>query len=1016
MQPFGRVDAFISYKSIIFWERYMKTSDFALIRRTLDGDQNAFTTLVTKYQKWVHTLVWRKIGDFHIAEELTQDIFLKVYKKLSTLKPTDHFPGWLYVIASRHCIAWYRKKQLPTTSLDTMPTSELEELCYLQHASARGEQISLERQREVVKHLLRKLPESERTVVTLHYLAEMSCEEISEFLGVSPNTVKSRLHRARKRLANQEHLLRDASGIFQVSPTLTENITREIARIKPVSPSVNKPWIPWGLSFASAVLVILMMGFGTRALSRFQQPYNFDAASEMTVELIDVPVVLESARKPDALTRFGRTDTLGKNSGAGFQAEPLLLAAAQADETDLPVAKPQWIQTKGPGGVSRAGLFLTSDRTLYAITETDLYRLTEETDAWTFVSASGPNREFDSVMAERNDTLYLLTPNELLASTDEGKTWDTLGARPEGHAVALVTTDTALYLVLKTEVFRFRAEDAGKPWEPIGEPLRALALQALADNKLEEVRPPNPAAWDFYAMRNMVFRIWDALAIDNILFIGTSWGVFRFTDTWEKLPVPTLDGIKSLAAIEDRLYVGITRPPGPPRNLDMPGMPPRPTVFASTNLGDSWTDITPISRGHVMGTVEVLTAGDTLILAGYGLRSQDGGETWTTLGGDQNAFSVFSSTIALDENNLYAGSFGIRRSTDGGLTWHPFMTGIVNSRVPNLVVFKNVLYALTSEEILKSVDGGESWEPVGLISTNEKTSHLSPLLSYHRKGVTTKVATADGVLYMSNSEPDGVTLFHLSDAGDAFLTLEDAPDFEEDTLDTEWQKKRMEAVRNRYRVDEMMKQLNAAQERIYEEQETNGTFTVADDTIFMEYRHKLYRWQFDETAWHDTGLEDHAEISPIGRKGLALAVSGNTVYAGKREGELFLSQDGGDTWNNVTQDLAFPFGHFKEIVFAGATVYVSTDKGVMRSSNTETWNALTDADANRLIMDQIAVDGTTAYGVCDTGVYQVDNQTDTWEQIIPKLPHTAISFAVDGDTFYIGTKQNGVLRFQRDSR
>ncbi len=996
----------------------MKTSDFALIRRTLDGDQNAFTTLVTKYQKWVHTLVWRKIGDFHIAEELTQDIFLKVYKKLSTLKPTDHFPGWLYVIASRHCIAWYRKKQLPTTSLDTMPTSELEELSYLQHESAHSEQISLERQREVVKHLLRKLPESERTVVTLHYLAEMSCEEISEFLGVSPNTVKSRLHRARKRLANQEHLLRDASGIFQVSPTLTENITREIARIKPGSPSVNKPWIPWGFSFASTFLVILMIGFGTRALSRFQQPYSLDATSEMTVELIDASVVLELARKPDARTRFGRTDTPGKNSGAGFQAEPLLLAAAQADETDLPTAKPQWIQTKGPGGVLRAGLFLTSDRTLYAITKTDLYRLTEEADAWTFVSASGPNREFNPVMAERDDTLYLLTPNELLASTDEGKTWNTLGALPEGRAVALVTTDTAIYLVHKTEVFRFRSEDASKPWEPIGETLRALARQALADNKLEEVRPPNPAAWDRFAMKNMVFRIWDTLAIDNTLFMGTSWGLFRFTDAWEKLPVPTLDGIKSLAATEDRLYVGTIRPPG----MAAPELGPEPsastTVFASTDLGDSWTDITPMSRGHFIRTAEVVTVGDTLILSGYGLRSQDGGKTWITLGGDLNRISVFPA-IALDENNLYAGSIGslgIRRSTDGGLTWQPFMTGIVKSNVRNLVVFENVLYALTPTKMLKSADGGESWEPVNLISANEKALRpfLPPYLNNGFNAFTTKVATADGVLYISNSDPDGVTLFHLSDAGDVFLPVADAPDFAEDTLYVEWEKKRMEAARNRADIGKVMNQLNATLARIQEEQETNGTFTTADDTIFMEYKHKLYRWQLDETAWHDTGLEDHAEISPIGRKGLALAVSGNTVYAGKRDGELFVSQDGGDTWNNVTQNLAFTFGHFKEIRFAGSTVYVSTDIGVMRSSDSETWNILTDAEGNRRTMDRMAVDSATIYGICESGIYEADNQTNTWKQIIPELPHTAISFAVDGDTFYIGTKQNGVLRFQRD--
>ena len=999
----------------------MKANDVNLIQRTLDGDQGAFTTLVNKYQKSVHALVWRKIGDFHIAEEITQDVFLKVYERLSTLKHPEHFPGWLYVIATRHCNTWHRKKQVPTKSLDTMPTAELEEICYAQHEIAHYEETAIEHRRELVKRLLQRLPESERTVVTLYYLAEMTGEEISLFLGVSHNTVRSRLHRARERLEKEESIIQEVLSNFQISVNLTENIMKEVARLKPVSPSTSKPWIPWGFSFASTFLVILMLGFGTRALSRFQQPYNLAATSEMTIELIEAPVVRALERKSDPLTRFGNADTPGKNSEAGFQAEPLLIAAAQADETDLPTAKPEWIQTKGPGGVSSAGLFLASDQTLYAITKTGLYRLTEAADAWTLVSVSGPNREFDPIMAEYGDTLYLLTPNELLASIDEGETWNSLGARPQGRAVALVITDTAMYLIHKTEVFR--SEDDGKQWEPIGETLRALALQALADNKLEEVRPPNPAALDLYAMDNMAFRIWDALAIDNILFMGTSQGLFRFTDAWEKLSVPTLDGIKSLATIEYKLYIGTIRPPAMRGAPEVPGLSPKPTVFSSNDLGDSWTDITPISRGHVMGTVEVVTAGDTLILAGHGLRSQDGGETWMTLGGDQNAFSVPASVIALDENNLYTGVMGIRRSTDGGVTWHPFMNGTVNSNVLNLVVFKNVLYALTPTGMLKSADGGESWESAGLISDNEKASHRSRFLASLRKGVTTKVATANGVLYVSNSEPDGVTLFHLSDAGNAFLPVEDAPDFEEDTLHTEWEKKRMEAIRNRSRLDEVMKQSNAAQERIYEEQETNGTFTVADDTLFMEYRHKLYRWQFGETAWddpggepvwHDTGLEDHAEISPIGRKGLALAVSRNTVYAGKREGDLFLSQDGGDTWRDITKNLAFPFEYFKEIVFAGSTVHVSTDMGVTSSRDGETWHALTDVDGNRLIMDRIAVDGTTAYGVCDSGVYQVDSETNTWKQIIPELPHTVISFAVDGNTFYIGTKQNGVLRFQRE--
>ena len=139
----------------------MKANDVDLIQRTLDGDQGAFTTLVNKYQKSVHALVWRKIGDFHIAEELTQDVFLKVYERLSTLKQPEHFPGWLYVIATRHCNTWHRKKQVPTKSLDTMPTAELEEICYAQHEIAHCEEAAIEHRRELVKRLLQKLPESE---------------------------------------------------------------------------------------------------------------------------------------------------------------------------------------------------------------------------------------------------------------------------------------------------------------------------------------------------------------------------------------------------------------------------------------------------------------------------------------------------------------------------------------------------------------------------------------------------------------------------------------------------------------------------------------------------------------------------------------------------------------------------------------------------------------------------------------------------------------------------------------
>ena len=188
----------------------MKNSDVELIRRTLDGDDTAFTQLVRKYQKPVHALAWRKLGDFHTAEEITQDTFLKAYQKLATLKEPQRFSSWLYVIAARCCVAWLRKKRLLTQSLEETNLVQLEKATYSGYVVEENERTSGETQREVVKKLLAKLQESERTIITLHYFSEMSSAEIGEFLGVSANTIRSRLRRAQQRLKKEEPMIREA--------------------------------------------------------------------------------------------------------------------------------------------------------------------------------------------------------------------------------------------------------------------------------------------------------------------------------------------------------------------------------------------------------------------------------------------------------------------------------------------------------------------------------------------------------------------------------------------------------------------------------------------------------------------------------------------------------------------------------------------------------------------------------------------------------------------------------------
>ena len=314
----------------------MKNDDAQLIQRVLDGDDTVFSTLVRKYQKPVHALAWRKIGDFHIAEDITQDTFLKAYQRLSTLKEPQRFASWLYVIAANHCSTWLRKKRLWTQSLEDTNSAQLEKATYSGYVIAENEQTTAEAQREVVKKLLAKLQESDRTVITLYYLGGMTHEEISEFLGVSVAAIKNRLYRARNRLKREEPMIREALGNFQITPNLTENIMHEISRLKPVAPSGNKPLVPWGtIGVSTLAVILLMLGVGNQHLARFQKPYSFDAAAEMTVELIEAPVVLNLESKPDVRTQLGNVNTPSKSNASNQQPNEVsaLVADAQSDDT-----------------------------------------------------------------------------------------------------------------------------------------------------------------------------------------------------------------------------------------------------------------------------------------------------------------------------------------------------------------------------------------------------------------------------------------------------------------------------------------------------------------------------------------------------------------------------------------------------------------------------------------------------------------------------------------------------------
>ena len=202
----------------------MRNDDVALVRHTLAGDETAFATLVEKYRKQIHALAWRTIGDFHIAQDITQETFLKAHQKLGALKDPERFSGWLNAIATRRCLAWFREKRLNVQLSENICSTTERNDPYSGYLVGEQAKEASQELCEIVKKWLTKLPENERTVITLHYFDGMLCEEIAAFLGVTTNTIKSRLNRARNRLKKNESLVHSAFDDFQTFAILSEAV------------------------------------------------------------------------------------------------------------------------------------------------------------------------------------------------------------------------------------------------------------------------------------------------------------------------------------------------------------------------------------------------------------------------------------------------------------------------------------------------------------------------------------------------------------------------------------------------------------------------------------------------------------------------------------------------------------------------------------------------------------------------------------------------------------------------
>ena len=1003
----------------------MQKNDVELIHRILDGDDTAFTELVAKYQKSVHALVWRKIGDFHIAEEITQDTFLKAYQKLSTLKRPQRFASWLYVIASRRCLAWQRKKRILTKSLEETSSAQIEKATYSQYVVNENTRITAETQRDVVKKLLAKLPESERTIITLHYFSEMSSSEIGAFLGVSANTIRSRLRRAQQRLQKEETMIREALNHFKLSPNLTDNIMQDISRLKP-TPSASKPLVPWAVAAASAILIMVMLGLGSQNLIRFQQPYSLEAQAEMTVELVDAPVVLNIDTNPDVRNQLGNTNALGISENVGQKPDEVLLAAAESEEEDkVSTPKQQWIQAEPIIGSAVENLFATEEGELYTVLDAHVYKWQNNSTGWQ--QLSGDIRDYhdrlnettlvtDVPIGKWDNTLYILLENLLLASKDDGKTWDLVHAWPPEYSFPrqLVFTKHAYWAIFSKSAFR--SKDKGKTWQDV-------------DN--DEL------------FRGYIFF----KAIQNKVFVGTYTGLYRWkTGSWERveLPVPEALIVAKTASTKNRLYVlaGLGWEFYDDKAV-REGRQRTWWIFRSDDLGNSWKDITPTNAWPLKAKspdIQLVAAGETIMLMGRGMvRSTDGGDTWLPPQAPHTfPIGVKSHwpSVALNEHVFYTVGRGLHRSTDGGKSWSK--VNITSNRrwggIQNLISYKRnermpsmqpTLYGLANG-IVKTTDKGKSWNHIQVdMPMDTSVREDQPRIM--------QIVESDGVIYAKgNSDyPFGeMNFYRESEDGDTLLPIKGVPTLDSRKIRDYLRKAQNPSVKELQEncpgatlyYENLLKILNDPQtnqqlkDRIIRI-EFQGSYAVSGGTFYIECNQKLLRWEPGETEWQDIGQE---ETSPGRGSVLQLAVSGDTIYVGKRDGHLVVSFDRGDNWIDLTPALPFPIRIFKKIVVAESAVYVATDAGTLRSDDGRNWRVVADAAGTNLIMEELAVDGTTLYGITkDTGIYRLKGDSDAWEQIISEIPESATvniaysgtSLAVIGNTLYLGTQYDGMFHF-----
>ena len=230
----------------------MYPDDEKLVSQTLSGDRDAFGVLVHKYQEMVYTYVFQKVRNEADAQDVTQEVFLRAYRNLYQLRHPHQFRSWLYTIMSNECNRWL-VRVTKTRQRETGLEDATEEAVRIDPKYT----TPTEEWRVDLEQAIAGLPDDNRVAVSMFYMSNCSLKEISEFLGVSVNTVKGKLHRARQQLGSA---LSDRYGKFLKDHKLKGGFLMQVMKQINHIPSPTMTFT-WSSSVVGKIVFSLITAF-----------------------------------------------------------------------------------------------------------------------------------------------------------------------------------------------------------------------------------------------------------------------------------------------------------------------------------------------------------------------------------------------------------------------------------------------------------------------------------------------------------------------------------------------------------------------------------------------------------------------------------------------------------------------------------------------------------------------------------------------------------------------------------